>query len=100
MPAVKKTEAEVQLGEELSKLSPAARQVIKVLATHGGEMEHKDIVARVTASEADLKLAFVQCRTSNLLYDTWPSAIDIRHVWKIAPSSLAVLQTNLSSLDS
>lgn len=63
-------------------------------------MEHGAIVRRLSGiSEPDLKLAFVQCRQSHLLYDTWPTAFDQRHVWKIAPYSLAVLQANLSALD-
>lgn len=88
------------VNDELTKLGAVARQAVKVLATHGGEMEHKDIVKRLTgASEADIKLAFAECRSSHLLYDKWPSANDPRHTWTITPYALSAVQSNLAALE-
>ncbi len=89
-----------ELKAELEALGPLAKQVVKVLATNGGKMNHLDIVKRLpTSPDRDIAEAFLQCRKSSLLYDTQPTAFVPYHTWEIAPFYLPQLQADLKALD-
>ena len=82
---------------ELSSLSPLATHIV-ILATHGGQMNHMDIVKRLPPhSDQELAEAFLQCRKSYLLYDTQPTAFRPVHSWLISPYWLPQLQAWLNS---
>ncbi len=85
---------------ELSAIGPLAKQIVKVLATNGGEMEHMSIVKRLPpGKDRDLAEAFGQLRVSHLVYDTWPTWKDPLHTWKVSPYFLEAVQANLPALD-
>ena len=105
MAFTKKTEVEAppedvrQASEELLKLGPLARRFLKVLATHGGALDHLEIVRNLGDVSAEaLREAVLQCKASRLLYDKWPSATDPRHTWTISPFFLKVLQDQITAL--
>ncbi len=85
---------------ELSAIGPLAKQIVKVLATNGGEMEHMSIVRQLPpCTDKALAEAFGQCRVSHLLYDVWPTYQLPFHMWKITPYYLPLLRANLGALD-
>ncbi len=84
---------------ELLAIGPLAKQIVKVLATHGGEMEHMSIVKRLPpAPDRDLAEAFGQLRVSHLVHDTWPTYQQPLHTWKVSPYFLEAVQANLPVL--
>ena len=78
-----------QISSDLDGMGPTAKNILKAVLLHGGDMDHVDIVKNLRnqgASDADIMEGFGQCRGSMLIWDKLPTPFNQHHTWNVSPT--------------